>query len=94
MLAASRDGPPVYVPGYRVELADSCGSGDAFTAGFIHKLLRGAELAECCTFGNAMGAMVASQEGATVPITREEIDRFLATEHERGVDEGLADYAV
>ncbi len=86
---AAANAEPVYVPGYRVPLEDSCGSGDAFTAGFIHSLLRGKSVGECCEMGNALGAMVAMQSGATEPIAKEEIQRFMATEHERIVDARL-----
>jgi fructokinase len=81
--AVSAGGSKTYSPGYAVELADSCGSGDAFAAGFIHRLLEGADLTECCLLGNALGAMVATQEGATVPISMAEVEAFLAAEHER-----------
>lgn len=72
-----------YVPGYRVDLVDSCGSGDAFTAGFVHGLLRGSPLNECCRLGNALGAIVATHDGATADVTPDEIHAFLATDHER-----------
>jgi fructokinase len=75
-LAASGDGQVAYVPGYEVEPADSLGSGDAFAAGFIHKYLRREPPAECCRFGNALGAIVATQEGATAPVDAGELARF------------------
>ncbi len=77
-LAASADGEKLYAPGYACEVIDTCGAGDAFTAGFACRLLRGRSLADCCELGNAVGAMVASQRGATTPITPEQVDRFLA----------------
>ena len=69
----SDDGQRAYAPGYEVTVADSLGSGDAFSAGFVHKILRDASLAEAVAFGNALGALVATQTGATTPLTREEI---------------------
>lgn len=74
---ASTDNKQVYVPGYKVDLVDTCGSGDAFAAGFIYRILRGRSLRECCDLGNAMGAMVAAQAGATAPITTAEIEEFM-----------------
>lgn len=66
---ASREGPRVYVPGLRVEtLVDTCGSGDAFTAGFVHEFLAGKRLGDCLERGNILGALVAGQEGATTPL--------------------------
>ncbi len=82
-VAVPREGPPVYEPGYRVAVADTVGSGDAFTAGFAHKYLAGADLAECCRYGNALGALVATQPGGTEPIGDAEVAAFLAEARER-----------
>jgi fructokinase len=90
--AASAEREAAYVPGYRVELADTCGSGDAFTAGFVHRLMRGRSLAACCALGNALGALVATQDGATATVTDEDVRRFLATEHARIVEPELEPY--
>ncbi|MBZ0256121.1 hypothetical protein K8I31_08670, partial [bacterium] len=70
--ARNRQGESVYEPGFQVELVDPCGSGDAFTAAFMAKWLNDAPLSECCLWGNALGAMVAQQTGATTPISIEE----------------------
>jgi fructokinase len=75
-LAVSSKGERVYVPGYEVEVVDTCGSGDAFTAGFFHAFLSGQSLAEACRQGNILGAMVAAQAGATAPISSAEIEAF------------------
>jgi len=88
-LAVSSKGERVYEPGYEVEVVDACGSGDAFTAGFFHELLGGRTLAEACRLGNLLGAMVAAQAGATVPITREEIEAFARPGRRRVVDSSL-----
>jgi len=79
----SADGDQAYAAGYRVELADSLGSGDAFSAGFVHKILREASLAEAVAFGNVLGAVVATQTGATAPIGADDIDTFLEQRIER-----------
>lgn len=76
-------GRETYAPGYQVAVADSLGSGDAFSAGFVHKILHEASLKEAVAFGNALGAIVATQTGATTPIAREEIDKFLNGRIER-----------
>jgi len=75
-LVVSQSGEKIYEPGYRVKLADSLGSGDAFTAGFVHKYLRAATLKDACHFGNVLGAIVATQIGATEPISPEQIEEF------------------
>jgi fructokinase len=51
-------------PGYRIQVADTIGAGDAFTAGLVHEYLRGASLPEMNETANRVGAWVASQVGA------------------------------
>ncbi len=51
-------------PGFPIEIADTIGAGDAFTAAIAHYLLRGAELALLNEAGNRWGSWVASQSGA------------------------------
>lgn len=75
-LAGGADRPPIYVPGYQVDTVDTVGSGDAFTAGFLHRWLRGMPLADCCRFGNILGAMVAGQRGATAPMDTSALAQF------------------
>ena len=92
--AMSAVGGKIYAPGYKVQLVDSLGSGDAFTAGFVHKLLRNEGLAVACEFGNAMGAIVATQTGATPPVGRVEIDWFLEESLERIVHPELESFII
>ncbi len=87
--AASADGAEAYSPGYQVAVVDALGSGDAFTAGFVHRLLRGRPLGECLHLGNALGAMVARQPGATEPLSPEDVAAFLAADHERLAADGF-----
>jgi fructokinase len=56
-------------PGFRVRVADTVGSGDAFTAGLVHEYLRGASLAQINETANRIGAWVASEVGA-MPIPK------------------------
>ena len=82
-LGMSAEGEKTYAPGYQIGLVDSLGSGDAFAAGFVHKVLRGAPLTEAVAFGNILGAIVATQTGATAPISDGDIDTFLQQKIER-----------
>ena len=52
-------------PGFRVQVADTVGAGDAFTAGLIHQYLHGASLERMNEVANLVGAWVASEVGAT-----------------------------
>lgn len=81
----SAEGERTYAPGYKVALVDSLGSGDAFTAGFVHQVLRGAAFADAVQFGNALGAIVATQTGATAPIAQTDISAFLGRDMGRNV---------
>jgi fructokinase len=76
-LGVSADGEQAYAPGYEVTLVDSLGAGDAFSAGFVWQVLRGASLVEAVGFGNVLGAIVATQTGATAPIATSDIDAFI-----------------
>lgn len=83
--AQSHQGEKVYSPGFKVNPVDSLGSGDAFSAGFIYKILRQAPLNEACEFGNVLGALVATQEGATYPIIEEDINSFKIKNPKRNI---------
>jgi len=89
---AASGGAEVYVPGYVVELEDPLGSGDAFSAGFVHKILRGASLKQACQCGNAMGALVAATRGATAGVGMEQIEEIMNDEAERRVQPELEKY--
>jgi fructokinase len=70
VLAVSSKDEVVYEPGYRISLKDPLGAGDAFSAGFLSRLLSGSGLREACRFGNQVGAIAATQAGATQLIDR------------------------
>jgi fructokinase len=67
-------------PGIAVEVADTIGAGDAFTAALTHYLLRGAGLATLNEEGNRWGAWMASQAGAMPALLDEATARFAASE--------------
>jgi fructokinase len=54
-------------PGYPITVADTVGSGDAFTAALAHNFLRKASLKAMNNAANRLGSWVASQVGATPP---------------------------
>lgn len=72
-----------YDPGHEIELVDTVGSGDAFSAGFVHYYMNGHPINEALRFGNAAGAMVATTTGATTPIGKNEIINFMLQTHKR-----------
>jgi fructokinase len=89
-VACSRDGALAYAPSYRVEVRDTLGSGDAFTAGFVLGLLGGWPLERCLRHGNAAGGLVAAQRGATEPFQADDLDRLVASGKTGAVDPRFA----
>jgi fructokinase len=65
-------------PGFPVKVADTVGSGDAFTAALAHHVLRGSTLPTINEAANCMGAWVASKAGATPALEPEILDRVRA----------------
>ncbi len=65
-------------PGFRVNVADTVGSGDAFTAGLVHEYLQGASLHLMNEVANLMGAWVASEVGAMPTPKRGALENSLA----------------
>ena len=57
----------VEVPGYDVQVADTVGAGDAFSAAFLHGLDAGWSVGEIGDFANRLGALVASRPGGAAP---------------------------
>jgi fructokinase len=51
-------------PGYRVQVVDTVGSGDAFAAAFVHGFGLGWPGCQIADFANRAGALVASRRGA------------------------------
>ena len=50
-------------PGFRVHVADTVGSGDAFTAGLVHEYLHGASLGLMNEVANLVGSMGGERSG-------------------------------
>lgn len=65
-------------PGFRVRVADTVGSGDAFTAGLVHEYLQGASLDLMNEVANLVGAWVASEAGAMPAPKRGALEYSLA----------------
>ena len=64
--------------GFRVRVADTVGSGDAFTAGMVHEYLHGASLSLMNEVANLVGAWVASEVGAMPAPKRGALEHSLA----------------
>lgn len=66
-------------PGISVPVADTVGSGDAFLAGLLGRLLQQASPEEALEFANAMGAYVATQRGACPPYSLDQLHQLIKT---------------
>jgi fructokinase len=64
-------GETVEVPGIPIQVVDTVGAGDAFTAGLTTQLLEGKPLEQAASFANALAAFVASGPGGTPRIDRD-----------------------
>lgn len=65
-----------YAPARETAIVDTCGSGDAFSAAFLHAWLEGRPLSEALQRGNALGALVAGQPGGAGPLPERWRDRL------------------
>jgi fructokinase len=64
-------------PGYKVQVADTIGSGDGFLAGFLHMQLSGASVSDALTFASGLGAFIATRNGACPAYEISEIDELM-----------------
>lgn len=58
-----RDGSVITVPGFRVDVVNVLGAGDAFAAGFIYGRTQGWDWFRSSRLGNACGALVVTRHG-------------------------------
>jgi ribokinase len=78
-IAFQRNGEPLRQPSFPVEVLDTLGAGDAFTAGLSTSLTHGRGLAESLRIAAACGAIVCTRIGVFGALPhRTELDSFLA----------------
>jgi len=63
--------------GYPVEVQDTIGSGDSFLAMFLKHMLAGSPVSTALKNACAVGALVATYQGATPAISESELEQFL-----------------
>jgi fructokinase len=66
----------IEVPGERVNVIDTVGAGDAFTAGLLCCVLEGKSVAEAARFANRLAGRVAASRGGTPSFDKTELDRL------------------
>lgn len=72
-------------PGFKVNVKDTIGSGDAFLAGLLFKLHRNAPAEEALAFANGLGAFVASCEGAWPAYEIDAVMKNISTDFKEAV---------
>lgn len=72
------DGKLERFAGFAVQVVDTVGAGDAFSAAFLHGIQLQWPLERIAAFANALGAIVASRPGATPPWTVDECLQLIA----------------
>lgn len=72
-----KDGDYTAIPGCKVEVADTIGAGDAFSAAFLHGLEEGWDVERCGAFANTVAALVASRPGAIPDWSVDEVPALL-----------------
>ena len=65
------------IPGYKVNVVDTVGSGDAFLAGFLAMYLSGQMINKSLDYACATGALVATKTGGTPDYKLEEINKII-----------------
>src|SRR6202521_245274 len=74
----------VVAPGFRVEVYNVLGAGDAFMGGYLCGWLRDEPIEQCCRLANACGAIGVSRHGrAPAMPTWPELQHFLAAREHR-----------
>jgi 5-dehydro-2-deoxygluconokinase len=67
------------VPGFRVDIVNTVGAGDAFASGLIRSRLHGLDWWPAARFANACGAITVTRHGcASAFPTEDEVERFVA----------------
>lgn len=63
--------------GYPVEVQDTIGSGDSFLAMFLKEYIHGSSISVALRKACAVGALVATHQGATPALSESELENFL-----------------
>jgi fructokinase len=66
-----------YNAGYKVLVADTIGSGDAYLAGFLHQQLNTTSVDDSLAFASGLGALIATYQGACPNYETAEINALI-----------------
>ena len=71
-----KDGSIISHPGYKVQVEDTVGAGDAFLSGFVKMYLEGKNLKDTLDFASKLGAFVATQKGGTPRYSLQDLEKM------------------
>lgn len=71
--------------GFQVDVKDTVGSGDAFLAGLLYKLLENATPAEALEYASGLGAFIATQTGACPDYDIKQVDTLINKKNNQNV---------
>lgn len=66
-----------YNSGFKIKVADTVGAGDSFLAALLSKILKGEEEQKALDYACAVGALVASKNGANPALDMQKVEEFL-----------------
>jgi ribokinase len=76
--ACGWEGGAAHIPGFEVDVVDTCGTGDVFRGGYAYAHVQGWSPRECATFASATSAISATALGGRAALPRaEEVAEFL-----------------
>jgi len=75
----NKGGKFYYDNGFKVQVADTIGSGDAYLAGFLHQQINAASITDSLLFASSLGALIATYHGACPNYETSEINTLMNT---------------
>jgi sugar/nucleoside kinase (ribokinase family) len=79
-IVRSRGEDAIHIPAYQVDVVDTTGCGDAFSAGFIATITQGGSIEDAARVGVGMGSFTARALGSDAsPRSRAALDDFMAS---------------
>jgi fructokinase len=79
------DGKILEHEGFKVDVVDTVGSGDAFLAGLLSKMLDNGTNQDALEFASGLGAFIASKRGACPDYDSQNIQNFIRSKKDQTI---------